>query len=375
MKELKLFKKLASLALVGLLTLTYGKTPIYASANTILGPEVTNYIHSRGNTVSVGVYDANTGKTYTYNPSKTYYTESVVKMSMLANVLYKKTPITSYENTLLTRMIENSNNSAASTIWRQLGSEQKVQPFFRKVGMTNTIAGTGGWWGRTTTTVSDQLTMMKYFAFHNALLSDSQRAYGLNLMRHVQLDQRWGTSSGIPSGVSVALKNGWVTSNPPSKLYVNSVGYINGQGKNYVIAVLTTNNKSFSYGKDTINKISSLVWNEVPASYPAIGYIDAPANNSTIIGKSIVKGWFLDKNVVSKVEILVDGVLAGQAVYGDTRLDVQKVYPQYNNGKAGFHYSLDTTKFSNGKHTVTVRETSKNGRVTTLSGKTVTVKH
>ncbi|MBT2654451.1 serine hydrolase [Bacillus sp. ISL-18] len=372
---MKLFKKVAALVLMGMLALLFWKAPIYASASTILGPEVTNYIHSRGNTISVGVYDANTGKTYTYNSSKTYYTESVVKMSMLANLLYNKTPITSYENSLLTKMIENSNNSAASTIWRQLGSEQKVQPFFRKVGMLQTTAGTGGWWGRTTTTVSDQLTMMKYFAFHNALLTDSQRAYGLNLMRHVQSDQRWGTGYGIPFGVSIALKNGWVTSNPPSKLYVNSVGYINGQGKNYVIAVLTTNNKSFSYGKDTINKISSLVWNEVPASYPAIGYIDAPANNSTIIGKSTVKGWFLDKSVVSKIEILVDGILAGKAVYGDPRPDVQKAYPQYNNGKAGFHYLLDTTKYRNGKHAVTIRETSMNGRVTTLPGKTVTVKH
>ncbi|MEH7414149.1 hypothetical protein V7266_02530 [Neobacillus drentensis] len=72
--------------------------PSYASANTILGPEVTNYISSRSNTVSVGVYDANTGKTYTYNSSKNYYTESVVKMSMLADILYRKIPITSYEN-------------------------------------------------------------------------------------------------------------------------------------------------------------------------------------------------------------------------------------------------------------------------------------
>lgn len=363
---------MAVMALAGVLMMSYSR-PSYASANTILGPEVTNYIASRSNTVSVGVYDANTGKTYTYNPSKTYYTESVVKMSMLADVLYRKIPITSYENSLLTRMIENSNNSAASTIWRQLGSEQGVQPFFRKVGMTNTIAGTGGWWGRTTTTVSDQLTMMKYFAYPNSLLTNAQRAYGLNLMRNVQADQRWGTGYGVPSGVSIALKNGWVTSNPPSKLFVNSVGYINGQGKSYVIAVLTTNNKSLSYGIETINKISSLVWNEIPKHYPSIGVMDTPANGSTIKGLSLVKGWFLDEKGVSKVDILLDGAVVGQATYGDPRADVQKAYPQYNNGKAGFHYTLDTKKFRDGKHTITIRETGKNGRVTTLPSKTITI--
>ena len=239
--------------------------------------------------------------------------------------------------------------------------------------MTQTIAGTGGWWGRTTTTVSDQLTMMKYFAYPNSLLTNAQRAYGLNLMRNVQADQRWGTGHGVPSGVSIALKNGWVTSNLPSKLFVNSVGYINGQGKSYVIAVLTTNNKYLSYGIETINKISSLVWNEIPKHYPSIGVMDTPANSSTIKGLSLVKGWFLDENGVSKVDILLDGAVVGQANYGDPRADVQKAYPQYNNGKAGFHYTLDTKKFRDGKHTITIRETGKNGRVTTLPSKTITI--
>lgn len=363
------------MAFAGILMLSYGKIATHASANTILGPEVTNYIGSRSNTVSVGVYDASTGQTYAYNSSKTYYTESVVKMSMLADVLYQKIPITSSENSLLTRMIENSNNSAASTIWRQLGSDKAVQSFFQKVGLKNTIAGTGGWWGHTTTNVTDQLSMMKYFAYPNSVLTDSQRAYGVNLMQHVEADQRWGTGYGIPAGVSVALKNGWVTSNPPSKLFVNSVGYINGQGKNYVIAVLTTDNSSLSYGIETINKISSMVWNEIPKTLPSIGVIDAPTNNSTIIGQSVVKGWFLDEKEVSKLDILVDGKVVGQALYGDARPDVQKAYPQYKNGNAGFHYTLDTSKLSDGKHTITIRETGKNGHTKTLSGNSVMVKY
>ncbi|MDQ0201275.1 Ig-like domain-containing protein, partial [Neobacillus ginsengisoli] len=104
-----------------------------------------------------------------------------------------------------------------------------------------------------------------------------------------------------------------------------------------------------------------------------IGIIDAPANNSTVKGQSEITGWFLDESGVSKVEVLVDGAVAGQASFGDTRLDVLKAYPQYNNGKAGFHYVLDTTKFSDGQHTVTIRETGTNGHVTTLPGSTVTI--
>ncbi len=54
-------------------------------------------------------------------------------------------------------------------------------------------------------------------------------------MENVGSDQAWGVSSGIPSGVSVALKNGWVplTSNTDSE--VNSIGRVNGDARAYLI--------------------------------------------------------------------------------------------------------------------------------------------
>jgi len=69
----------------------------------------------------------------------------------------------------------------------------------------------------------------------------------------------------------------------------------------------------------------------------------------------------------------VDGVLNGTAQYGFARPDVKRVYPAYNNGNAGYEYTLDTTKLNNGSHTITVRATSKTGKVTTLPGRTVKV--
>ncbi|WP_413307030.1 Ig-like domain-containing protein [Bacillus sp. 1P10SD] len=106
---------------------------------------------------------------------------------------------------------------------------------------------------------------------------------------------------------------------------------------------------------------------------PVRGILDSPTSDSHLKGIHNVSGWFLDENGVSKIDVLVDGKLAGQATYGDVRPDVQRAYPEYNNGNAGFHYSLDTTNFSDGPHTVTVRETSTSGRVTTLAEKPVTI--
>jgi N-acetylmuramoyl-L-alanine amidase len=102
-----------------------------------------------------------------------------------------------------------------------------------------------------------------------------------------------------------------------------------------------------------------------------IGYMEAPTNDTTMMGQSLLSGWFLDGNGVSKVDVLVDGAVAGQATLGDARADVKKAFPAYNNGNAGFHFTLDTTKYNAGKHTVAIRETSSNGKVTTLPSTTV----
>ncbi|WP_332237881.1 Ig-like domain-containing protein [Sporolactobacillus sp. KGMB 08714] len=103
-----------------------------------------------------------------------------------------------------------------------------------------------------------------------------------------------------------------------------------------------------------------------------IGHVDAPANGNTIQGTATVRGWFLDGNGVSKVEVYVDNQLQGKAQYGLSRLDVEKAYPQYGNGSSGFQYALDTRKLRVGRHTLTVKETGTNGGMVTKS-LTVTV--
>ena len=109
------------------------------------------------------------------------------------------------------------------------------------------------------------------------------------------------------------------------------------------------------------------------SNLPAKGYIDTPTEGQTINGIFTVSGWFLDGSGVSKIEVLVDGVLKGYAVYGDTRPDVTSVFPEYNNNNSGYRYSLDTRTLTNDSHTITIRETANNGTQTTLPTRTVTV--
>lgn len=106
---------------------------------------------------------------------------------------------------------------------------------------------------------------------------------------------------------------------------------------------------------------------------PPIGDIEDPQWFQLISKTYTIKGWFLDGNTVSKIEVLIDGSIMGEAIYGDPRPDIYQTYPGYKNANAGFHFDLDTTKLSEGEHTINIRETNKNGNQTTLMGVNVTV--
>lgn len=69
--------------------------------------------------------------------------------------------------------------------------------------------------------------------------------------------QDWGATDGVPSGVTVALKNGFSIIDG---WQINTEGSAVGLGRNYVIAVLTDHNPSEDYGIQTVDGVSALVW-------------------------------------------------------------------------------------------------------------------
>jgi hypothetical protein len=109
----------------------------------------------------------------------------------------------------------------------------------------------------------DQLTLLKQLVAPGAhpLLTDSARSYVLSLMEHVSPDQRWGVSGGVPADATVALKNGWLPlAADNTNWQVNSVGWVSGEGRDYLVAVLSTSNPTEQYGIDTINELSADIW-------------------------------------------------------------------------------------------------------------------
>jgi len=78
-------------------------------------------------------------------------------------------------------------------------------------------------------------------------------------------------------------------------------------------------------------------------------------------------GWALDDDGIAAVDIYVDGVLAGRAVYGGNRPGVGDRFPGFPDGdNAGWGFRLNTTRYLNGLHTVTPRAISVTGETTDL---------
>src|SRR6267378_441750 len=93
--------------------------------------------------------------------------------------------------------------------------------------------------------------------------------------------------------------------------------------------------------------------------------VDEPLANSQISGKVNVTGWALDDTAVSKVDVYVDGLLAGNAPYGGSRSDVGNDFPNPP-AAIGYGFLLDTTHYGNGAHTIEVRALDSSGNLAIL---------
>jgi hypothetical protein len=221
-------------------------------------PAMRAYIGSRAGDIAVGVKNMLTGRTYLWNGRSEQVTASIVKIDILETLLHHLhgRPIPGADVRTVVGMIEDSDNGDATTLWNQDGGAPGVAAYDRLVGMHQTTPNVD--WGLTTTSVGDQLKLLDELLETHALIDQGAQRFALRLMEHVTPSQTWGVSGGVPSGVSVALKNGWLSFG--GGWHLNSIGRIRGDGRWYLIAMLTSFNPSEDYGTTTINAISSRVW-------------------------------------------------------------------------------------------------------------------
>jgi hypothetical protein len=231
------------------------------------------YQAGRSGKVLAAVYDVRTGQTWRLGTGPAQPEASIVKLGILETMLARPrgAALSAADQALARSMIEDSDNDAATSLWNEDGGAAGLTYFDDRAGLTQTtpspcVACAGfAWpgWGLSTTVPQDQLTLLKQLIVPGPrpLLSGAARSYALSLMEHVTASQHWGISGGVPRGVTVALKDGWLPLDAAATDWqVNSVGWVSGDGRDYLIAVLSTGNPTEQYGIDTINALSSLVW-------------------------------------------------------------------------------------------------------------------
>jgi len=241
-----------------------------------LGATAASYVSSRADVVLAAVYDLRTGQTWQLGQGQPQDEASVVKLDVLETLMAERarsgTELSASDQTLAEEMIEDSDNDAATSLWYEVGGAGSIRSFNYAAGLADTAPSSCvncpgfPWpgWGLTTTTPDDQLALLRALVEPNSLLTTAERTYALSLMENVTPAQRWGVSGGVPAQATVALKNGWLSlSSADNDWQINSVGWISGTGRDYLMAVLTTRNPTEQYGIDTIDELAAMVWNDM----------------------------------------------------------------------------------------------------------------
>ncbi len=236
------------------------------------GAAAASYLTTRTSTVLAAVYDLDTRQAWTVGQGNPQVEASIVKLDILETLFAQRRHgggLSEEDRSLTRGMIEDSDNTDATDLWNAVGGANGIGSFNAAVGLADTspsrcVQCPGfPWpgWGLTMTIPTDQIALLRDVAEPSPLLTDAERSYALQLMESVTLSQRWGVSGGVPPQATVALKNGWLPlDQAETDWQINSIGWISGLQRDYLMAVLTTGNPTEQYGIDTIDGLSGIVW-------------------------------------------------------------------------------------------------------------------
>jgi hypothetical protein len=241
-----------------------------------LGAQAQAYLAGRRGRVEAAIYDLSTGRQWTLGQQAPQAEASVVSLEILEAVLSQRTSqrtvLSLTEQELTPAMIEQGDNDSVTTLWGDVGGAKGMRAFDHQVALALTSpsnclqcpGSSGPGWELTTTTPQDQMTLLRQLVRPSGVLDKNDQKYALYLLENVTPSQRWGVSGGVPAGVTVALKNGWLRlSAGNSDWQVNSVGWVSGDGRDYLMAMFSAGNPSEQYGIDTLSHLGAMAWSSL----------------------------------------------------------------------------------------------------------------
>jgi beta-lactamase class A len=210
--------------------------------------------------VGLAVADSHTGVSCELHPRLHFDSASIAKVIILAALLHEVAAsdgvLSAGQAGLAREMITESDNTAANTLWDEVG-RANLQRFLDLAGMTHTTLGPGILWGLTEATAPDELRLLTVLTSANPVLDQASREYELRLMSQVIPAQRWGVPAGAGPGVTVHVKNGWLPN--PQLWVVNSIGAFTSDDGVYKIVVLSQDNPAMADGVALVQGVGTVV--------------------------------------------------------------------------------------------------------------------
>ncbi|MFJ9930239.1 serine hydrolase [Streptomyces misionensis] len=211
-------------------------------------------------TAAVLDLDAGGDSPVVHGPDRAYDTASIVKVDILATLLLQAQDahrsLTDEERGHAEPMIRRSDNASADALWREIGRAPGLEAANKRLGLTSTTGGSGGRWGLTRTTASDQIRLLRavFDDTTPSALTPASRAYIRTLMGEVLPEQSWGVSAVDAAGAGTKLKNGWLERSATRLWDVNSVGAVTVDGHRCLVAVLSDGSASMDAGVSLVER-------------------------------------------------------------------------------------------------------------------------
>ncbi len=214
------------------------------------------WLDGRDGDVAFAVVDTNGEDAGGLNEHRTFPAASLAKPILLvASLREDPTPDASTEATL-TKMIEESDNGAAYTIFGRVGSKG-MRAVAKAAGMRDYEQGSD--WVDTRVSAADQA---RFFYDLESLVPIEGRGLARRLLSGVVPIQRWGIPAAAgPEGWKTYFKSGWLGLD--NKLMVQAAWLEKGK-KTWALAVMSDENPTRSYGWDTQKGVTGILLGQEP---------------------------------------------------------------------------------------------------------------
>ncbi|WP_306366847.1 serine hydrolase [Nocardiopsis sp. CC223A] len=242
-----------------------------------LDARVAEIIDRGGGRAGIAVQDLHTGATFSHGAQEGFATASVAKL-MIATMLVLRArdegrELTAVERSQIEAMIRYSDNDVTNGLYTRIGYNPGFAEGAERLGFTGTEPQPNGVWGGTLTTPADQIRLLRTLYTAEGPLTADERSHIRGLMESVAPEQAWGVSAAAGPQDVVGLKNGWTPREfDGGRWLVNSVGYVAGPERQYLIAVMSEGNRDYTSGVALVEELVATVTSTLedpPGGHPA----------------------------------------------------------------------------------------------------------